>query len=373
MKISRVFCAAACALAAVSCGKSAKVQCSIADAPDRDVVVKLLDVNVYKTLDTIKTDSHGRLTCKVPVQKAQPEFVYFFLGDTKIASAVVLPSDKVVIEADTLGHYSVSGSEESELLQAVEQDFSSFIGKVAAAVDSGAPEEQMNREVSGLYVDYYRQSVKYIIAHPYSITSVPVLFHKVNENLPVFNQTTDAIHFRNVADSLSTVYPDSKYVKALAKEADKRANAMEIVSSLRGAKELGYPEITLPDTHGQKVSLTDVEGKVVLLHFWNPSDNAQKIVNLDVLMPLYEEYHGRGLEIYSAAIETDKSLWASTVKNQKLPWINVCDGLGASSPVVRSYALGALPATFVIADGEIVSENVGDMQSLRSFLNRKLK
>ena len=361
------------AAAAVSCSRQARIDCTVNAAPGSQVVVKLLDINTYKVLDTLRTDERGRVSYKMPVAEAQPEFVYLFYGDTKIASAVVLPSDRISIEADTLGHYTVSGSAESELLQGVEQDFSAFMGRMTAALDSDAPLEGVNKEVSALYVDYYRNSVKYVISHPYSITSVPVCFHKVNENLPVFNQTTDALHFRNLVDSLSTVYPESKYVKALAKEADKRTNAMEIVAGLRGARELGFPDLTLPDTHGQKVSLSEVDAKVILVHFWSASDNEHKLINNDILMPLYNEFHDRGMEVYAVAIDTDKSTWASTVKNQKLPWINVCDGLGAASPAVRSYALSSLPATFVIAGGEITTENVSDMTRLRAFLQKTLK
>ena len=363
----------AAALLVLSCGKSARIDGVLAGAPDSPVIVKLLDINTYKTLDTLKTNSAGHFSYKVPVEPAQPEFVYFFYGDTKVASAVVLPGDRIDVQADTLGHYTISGSEESALLQQVEQSFSSFMGRMSAAAGAEGPSDEINKAVSGLYIDYYRESVKYILTHPYSITSVPVCFHRVNDALPVFGQSTDAIHFRNLADSLSTVYPQSKYVKALRREADKRSNALSVETSLRSAKELSYPEIEMSDIHGRKVALTGVDAKVVLLHFWDPSDNAQKLLNNDLLLPLYNEYHDKGLEIYAVAIDTDKPRWASTVKNQKLPWINVCDALGAASPAVRNYALGSLPATFVIAGGEITTENVSDEPSLRAFLRKTLK
>lgn len=42
-----------------------------------------------------------------------------------------------------------------------------------------------------------------------------------------------------------------------------------------------------------------------------------------VLLPVYDKYHSKGLEIYSVGVTADKALWASVVKNQNLPWINV--------------------------------------------------
>ena len=95
--------------------------------------------------------------------------------------------------------------------------------------------------------------------------------------------------------------------------------------------------------------------------------------NLDVLKSLYEDYHKRGFEIYQVALDPDKVSWAQVVKQQNLPWINVCDALGASSPYALLYNIPALPATFVIADGELVNGGVVNEKSLRKLLDKHLK
>ena len=290
---------------------------------------------------------------------------------------MLLPGDRVTIEADTMGRYTVSGSEESALLQEVEQSFSRLVADMSAAVAAAGDGEEasaeVNRRLSRLYIDYYRASVKHIMEHPYSITNVPVCFRKLNDGLPVFGQETDAIHLRNAADSLMTVYPDSRYVKALSKEADRRMSLMRVGMGVRNAEQVSFPEIIAPDIKGEKISLSALDAKAVLLHFWTATDAAQKIINNDVLKPLYDEYHSKGLEIYAVAIDSDKSLWASTVKAQQLPWINVCDGLGTASPIVRNYNIGALPSTLVIVDGEVTGEDVSTTDKLRKLLSARLK
>ena len=95
--------------------------------------------------------------------------------------------------------------------------------------------------------------------------------------------------------------------------------------------------------------------------------------NLDVLKPVYDDYHKKGFEIYQVALDTDKAGWANVLKEQNLPWINVCDGLGAGSPYVLLYNIGALPSTFIIADGELVDGEVMDEKSFRKLLDKKLK
>ena len=128
----------------------------------------------------------------------------------------------------------------------------------------------------------------------------------------------------------------------------------------------------MPNVNGEKVKLSSVDSKVVLLHFWTASDAAQKMFNLDVLKPIYETYHSRGLEIYQVAIDVDKASWARSVKDQKLGWINVCDGYGTPSPVIGLYNLGTLPVSFVISDGKILNEKISNEASLRALLNKLL-
>ena len=53
---------AAAAVFAVACTNGAKVSGNLADAPASDVVVKLLDVNRYEILDTVKTDAAGNFS-----------------------------------------------------------------------------------------------------------------------------------------------------------------------------------------------------------------------------------------------------------------------------------------------------------------------
>ena len=121
-----------------------------------------------------------------------------------------------------------------------------------------------------------------------------------------------------------------------------------------------------------KVRLSDVDAKVIILHFWSPSDALQKMFNLDVLKPVYEDYHSRGLEIYQVALDADKAGWARTVKDQGLEWINVCDVQGYASTAARLYNVNSLPVSFVIAEGDMTAGKFTDEKSLRRLLDRLL-
>jgi len=363
---------------AASCGRSAKIDAVVKDPASSSVIVKMLDVNEFDVLDTVALDASGKFSYKVSLKKGEPEFVYLFHNDVKIASLILKDGDKVSVETDTLGRYTVEGSEESLKLAQVEHDYAAAHSRMTALISrmeglsDGDLMQSLRNELGQEYISYYRSRVKYVMENSRSLSVVPVLYQNFGENLPVFGQTTDAIHFRNIADSLALEYPESRYVKALRKEAEKRLGYLELESRFQSAQQVSYPEIELPDLQADKRKLSEVDSKVVMLHFWTASDAEQKMFNLDVLKPVYEEFHDKGFEIYQVALDPDKGLWARVVKEQKLPWINVCDSRGASSPYVVSYNLPGLPATFIIADGELVDGKVVDEKSLRKLLKNLL-
>ena len=376
-RFSNIIKCTAAALIAAACTPTARIDVTIDSAASSEVVVKLLNVNQYEVLDTLKTDGSGRFTYKVNVEEGQPEFVYVFYNDKRIASLLLEAGDKVSVSADTLGNYSVVGSEESARLALVEQEYSAAQKRLQTIAeqmdDDDADQTALTQAMGKEYVDYYRQCVKYILENSRSLTVVPVLYQYLGTDLPVFGQSTDAIHFVNMADSLSLSYPQSKYVRALRKEAERRYTYLELEAKLKGASTVGFPDIVLPDINAEKVALSEVDSKVIMVYFWDVADASQKMFNLDVLESLYNDYHKRGFEIYQVALTADKSAWAQVVRKQNLPWINVCDRLGAASPYVATYNIPVLPATYIIADGELVDGQVVDEKSLRKLLDTLLK
>ena len=371
-RLSKIIVFAAAMMAVAACGNKARIEGELSGAPSSEVIVKLLNINHYDVLDTLKTDANGKFSYKVDVQEGQPEFVYLFYKDTKIASVLVEAGDKVSVTADTLGTYTVEGSAESVKLAQVEKEYADAYARLSelssqAVAAKGAAAEELRRQITQEYISYYRSRVIYVMENTKSLTVVPVLFQSFGSDLPVFAQSTDAIHFATVSDSLELVYPESKYVKALRAEAKKRQNYLDLEVRLNNAEVIGYPDIELPDVNANKIKLSQVDAKVTIVFFWSAADAAQKMFNLDFLKGLYEDYHKKGLQIYQVALDPDKAAWAKTVKGQNLPWINVCDSRGTASPYVYLYNIPSVPAAFIIANGELVD---GEMSTEKSFRKR---
>lgn len=369
MKSFKPVAAAALLVLAAACAKNTQIEGTLYETPNSQVIVKLLDVNRFQVLDSVKTDAKGRFSYKLDLKKAQPEFVYLYYGERQIASLLLQKGDKVKVETDTLGVYTVEGSEESLKLQKVEKDYNAFVSEMNRIL---AKEYDPQAQLSRCYVNYYRDRMSYVMSNTKSLTVVPVLFQQVNPTFPVFSQPTDGIMMQAVADSLKTVYPESRYVKALEKEAQRRISTLEVSNKLQNAEEVGYIDITLPGIDGNKVTLSEKLGDVTMVYFWQATAE-QKLFNIDALVPIYEQYHKKGFEVYAVSLDSDKSAWAAAVKNQQLPWVNVCDTRGAQSPYVTSYGIGSLPMVWFIVDGNIDNEaRVSNAADIKEYLRKKL-
>ena len=372
---SRLAVLAAAVAALAACNGSARLSVEVSDAPESDIVIRQQNVNRYDILDTVRTDVSGHFKYKIKIPKGDPDFIYLYRNGVKIASLLLDGGDAVKVTADTVGNYSVTGSAESLRLQKVEADYTAFtasMDSLAQAINSEkegtAKYASLSRDMTGLYMDYYRKCVRYVMENSKSLSVIPVFYHTVANRFYVFSQDTDALHFRSAADSLATVYPDSKYVKSLSREAASRQKQLELRVKMQTAESVGYIDIEMPDVKGVKTRLSDIDAKAVLVCFWSPEDAVQKMFNLDVLKGIYDTYRPKGLKIYQAAISSDKPSWERIVTAQGLEWVNVCDGLGQNSPVIGLYNLTKLPAYFLIVDGQISSYAITDEASLRRAL-----
>ena len=89
MKINKSALILLASLAIAACSQSAGISGKIEGAAEKDIVLKQLEVNKFSVLDTIRTASDGSFKYKVNVRKGEPEFVYVFYGDTRIAALLL--------------------------------------------------------------------------------------------------------------------------------------------------------------------------------------------------------------------------------------------------------------------------------------------
>lgn len=351
-----------------SCSKpSANISGCISSAPNTKLHIIHLSVTTHILLDAISTDANGCFKYKVKIPSVtEPTFLLLKTDSLQIATLLVNPGEKVVLNSDGTAQYTVSGSEDAMLLQELNKNFNNsticfdslykILDEHKGAKDYDDVYKRINLELGSEYVKQKREAIKFIFQHPKSFAAINAIYQRYPNGLPVFSLASDGIYFKMLHDSLQTVYPKSAYVAALRDEYEHRLRTDEF--NAKSVEEIGFPDLELPDVNAQKVKLSSLKDKVILVYFWTSTSIEQRMENNE-LLSLYNKYSPKGLEIYQIALDTDKPAWAKQVKTQNLPWVNVCDGFGANSSAIRTYNVQQLPATYIIDKaGQIVSSNL---------------
>lgn len=132
------------------------------------------------------------------------------------------------------------------------------------------------------------------------------------------------------------------------------------------------PEIAMSNPDGTTLKLSDLKGKVVVLHFWASwcpycrEDNPE-------LVALYNKYKDQGLEVFSVSLDTDKTKWKEAIQTQGLAWKNhVSDLKKWNSVAVKDYSIDKTPYMFLI-DKEGVIRISNFKSNLESEVEKLLK
>lgn len=123
-----------------------------------------------------------------------------------------------------------------------------------------------------------------------------------------------------------------------------------------------------PQLNGKMFSLNSLLGQYVLLEFW-ASDCPPCRADNPELIKIYNEYHGKGLEIVGISLDDSKEAWRKAVKKDRLPWIQVSDLKGWDNAVSSRYAIYAIPFNVLLdKDHNVIASNLRV-----DTLNAKLK
>jgi peroxiredoxin len=119
------------------------------------------------------------------------------------------------------------------------------------------------------------------------------------------------------------------------------------------------PPFSVTTTDGQRVSLDDLAGKVVLLDFWatwcGPCREA-----LPHVREIAKKFQGQPLVVLSVSLDDDEQKWKAFIAKNEMTWPQCFDG-GFTGPVSKMFGVQAIPHTFTIdADGVLQDEHIGD-------------
>lgn len=285
-----------------------------------------------------------------------------------------MPNEKISISGnaqDLFGTYSVKGSEESLLAQALDHRME----KTSKGIDSLQNVLRQfinNRNIVNitktLQNNYYqilddqrKFTIDFIQKHPSSLASIMALYQQTQDSIFVLYKNED-IKFYSIVDSLVyPKYPKASYVKAMHNNIDyiKSVHKQEQLKKLMSTLGAPAPGFTLPDVAGKEVSLNSLKGNPVLLYFWASWCDSCRAHNPEVVS-IASKYKSKGLKTVSVSLDANKDVWVDAIKKDGLTsWVNLGDLKYWNSPVVQQYNIESLPLFILIdKDGSIISRSL---------------
>ena len=118
------------------------------------------------------------------------------------------------------------------------------------------------------------------------------------------------------------------------------------------------PDIVLPGKSDSIITLSSLNGKVVLIDFWASWCGPCRASN-PYVEKLYKKYQASGFEVFAVSLDVNKPLWLKAIRKDRLTYTQVIDIDGWLSKVAEKYYVDALPTNFLMdKTGKIVAINL---------------
>ncbi len=150
-----------------------------------------------------------------------------------------------------------------------------------------------------------------------------------------------------------------EFVKLEPQDNPDRQRALRYISQPELARARMAPPFAITTMDGQRVSMDDLTGKVVLLDFWatwcGPCREA-----LPHMKEIAKKFQGQPLVVLSISLDGDEQKWKEFIAKNEMTWLQYRDG-GFKGPIATGFGVEAIPHTFTIdADGVLQDEHIGD-------------
>ena len=156
---------------------------------------------------------------------------------------------------------------------------------------------------------------------------------------------------------------------------------LSILSNGQNGTQIGDKalELSYNNPNNEKMSLSELKGKLVLIDFWASWCGPCRRENPN-LVDAYRKYYktkfkdGNGLEIFSLSLDKNKDAWVKAINKDQLFWeYHVSDLGGWQSEGSEKYNVRSIPYNILInGKGIIIAKNLKG-PALHRFLDSQKK
>ena len=355
---------------------------TVTEAKDSVLYLENMSLDGPVVVDSVKLDDKGAFSFSGKAPDA-PEFYRLRIAG-QIINLSVDSTETVDVKASypsMATGYTVDGSAECATIRELALKQIDLQNRVIAVQNNPNLGYDLTRGSIGELVAAYKEDIKrnYIYKAPMRASSYFALFQTLG-NMLIFNpreNADDVKVFAAVATSWDTYHPDALRGKNLHNIAIEGMKNVRIMRNKMAAQNIDASkvnvsniiDISLLDNQGNRRSLTDLKGKVVMLdfHVFGSNGSTKRIMEM---RELYNKYHDRGFEIYQVAFDPDEHFWKT--QTAALPWISVRDPQGLQSQNLAAYNVSSIPTFFLIDRNNEVKKRDSQITDIDAEINALL-
>lgn len=355
---------------------------TVTEAKDSVLYLENMSLDGPVVVDSVKLDDKGAFSFSGKAPDASEFYRLRIAG--QIINLSVDSTETVDVKASypsMATGYTVDGSAECATIRELALKQIDLQNRVIAVQNNPNLGYDLTRDSIGKLVAAYKEDIKrnYIYKAPMRASSYFALFQTLG-NMLIFNpreNADDVKVFAAVATSWDTYHPDALRGKNLHNIAIEGMKNVRIMRNKMAAQNIDASkvnvsniiDISLLDNQGNRRSLTDLKGKVVMLdfHVFGSNGSTKRIMEM---RELYNKYHDRGFEIYQVAFDPDEHFWKT--QTAALPWISVRDPQGLQSQNLAAYNVSSIPTFFLIDRNNEVKKRDSQITDIDAEINALL-
>jgi len=333
------------------------------------VYIDIIHVESLERIDSIELDEDGSLQFRYETDK--PLFLKISTAEKNFITLIAEPGQTIELSGDINAlakTYTTSGSPASELVAT----YLSFTEKQYARLDTLALIWENNKYAEDkmalrdsldslsniVFHDQQQYALNILKKNPESLGSLFILYQSFGR-APVLDPVEYVSVYEDFAKRLASKYPGSEHVGHLNMKVNKTRLAIKEDSEIKERLDTGKvaPDFALPDINDNMVKISELKGRVVLLHFW-AAWSPESIRQLAALRQYQQTYSAKGLVIVSVSFDYDMEMWKTAVTKEKMKWINICDFKYTNSPIAKLYNIQQTPYLYLLnREGIIVAKS----------------
>ncbi len=363
----------ACLAAACKNKDSFRVNGVIKGDSKKYIYINRVDVNTPVFIDSAKISKGGAFSFKV--KASEPDFYQLGFSTGNFITLLADPGEKIGLSfnsANLYESYTVTGSEGSSKLRDLDNTLAVTKRKLdsLSTLYANASKEpgfdikgpSLETGYNNLIKAQRKKNIEFIINNINSLAAIKALYQTITTDAYVLYEPNDIQYLKIVTDSLTRHYPNSRHVQALARDLKKEMDNFYAQKLETMANKM--PQVTLDpkllNLEGNRIALSSLHGKYVLLTFWSVR-SAECIQENLQLKQLYKLYNKKGFEIYQINLDANETAWKTAVRYDELPWISTREDDPVNPANARLFNVTSLPSNYLFdREGKIIATNLHD-------------